>query len=95
MKGWWMFWGRHVAKAILERNLMCEKLKRMWLTQGKGGVTDSEAGWTDRSQITQNVLKHIWSWGKTFQHLKQVCDMIKSISEKSLSLHYIKQSRVG
>lgn len=33
--------------------------------------------------------------GKAFTHFKQVCDMIKFISENSICLHYEKQAGVG
>lgn len=48
-----------------------------------GSGNDRRAGW---SQITQELVKHLGSKGKPFKHFKQVCDIIKFISEKNLSL---------
>lgn len=57
---------------------------------GKEGMIDSETGGAGWSQVTQDLVTHIRSKGKSFKHIQQVCDIIKFISKKSLTDYIIK-----
>lgn len=59
-------------------------------TGTKEGMVDSETGGAGWSQVTQDLVTHIRSKGESFKHLQRVCDIIKFISEKSLTDYIIK-----